>query len=98
MCDLHNPIFNDDEKAREHLEAIRWPKGPICPDCGAVDRIAPLNGKGVRPGLYYCNHCAEQFTVTVGTVFERSKIPLGKWILAFHLMCASKKGISTQTA
>jgi len=96
MCDLQNPIFNDDEKAREHLEAIRWPNGPICPHCGAVDRLAKLNGKGVRPGLYYCNHCAEQFTVTVGTVFERSKIPLSKWVLAFHLMCASKKGISSK--
>lgn len=95
MCDLTNPIFTDDDKAREHLESIRWPRGPVCPHCGAVDRIAKLDGKGVRPGLHYCNHCQGQFTVTVGTVFERSKISLSKWVLAFHLMCSSKKGISS---
>ena len=86
MCDLQNPIFTDDEKAREHLESIRWSRGPICPHCGAVDRIAPLNGKGVRAGLFFCNHCQGQFTVTVGTIFERSKIPLSKWVLAAQLM------------
>lgn len=94
MCDLINPIFTDKDKAREHLEAIRWPMGPVCPHCGGVEQIKPLTGKGVRAGLYYCNDCQGQFTATVGTVFERSKIPLNKWVLAFHLMCASKKGIS----
>lgn len=94
MCDLTNPIFTDDNAAREHLEAIRWPDGPVCPHCGGVSQIKPLRGKGVRAGLYYCADCQGQFTATVGTIFERSKIPLSKWVLAFHLMCASKKGIS----
>jgi transposase-like protein len=93
---LDNPIFNDEDKAREHLEAQRWPNGPVCPHCGNADpdRIRAMHGKAHRPGLYQCNDCREQFTVTVGTVFERSKIPLTKWLLATHLMCASKKGMS----
>lgn len=95
MCDLTNPIFTDDNKAREHLEAIRWPNGVVCVHCGGTEQIKPLTGKGVRAGLYYCNDCEGQFTATVGTVFERSKVPLSKWILAFHLVCASKKGMSS---
>lgn len=93
---LDNPIFADADKAREHLEAQRWPNGPICPHCGNADpeKITGLKGRAHRPGLYQCAECREQFTVTVGTVFERSKIPLNKWLLAVHLMCASKKGIS----
>lgn len=93
---LDNPIFTDADKAREHLEAQRWPNGAICPHCGNADpsRIAALKGKAHRPGLYQCAECREQFTVTVGTVFERSKIPLNKWLLAVHLMTSSKKGIS----
>jgi transposase-like protein len=97
-ADLQNPIFNDETAAREHLEAIRWPEGPICPHCGNSDpdRLAKVEGEkqSHRPGLYYCNECKGQFTVTVGTVFERSKIPLCKWWLAMHLMAASKKGMS----
>lgn len=95
MCDLTNPIFTDESKAREHLEAIRWPNGVVCVHCGGVEQIKPLTGKGVRAGLYYCNDCEGQFTATVGTVFEKSKVPLNKWVLAFHLVCASKKGISS---
>lgn len=98
-ADLQNPIFNDVEKAREALEAVRWPDGPVCPHCGNVDqkRIAKVEGtkRSHRPGLYYCNECKGQFTVTVGTVFERSKIPLTKWWLATHLLGSSKKGISS---
>jgi transposase-like protein len=94
MCDLNQPHFQDAEKAREHLEAIRWPKGPVCPHCGGVERNSKLEGKAHRAGLYFCGDCRSQFTVTVGTVFERSKIPLHKWVMATHLMCASKKGIS----
>ncbi len=96
MADLQNPAFHDDDKAREALEAVRWPDGPICPHCGVCDpaRIALGKGKAHRPGLYYCADCNGQFTVTVGTVMERSKIPLSKWLLAMHLMGASKKGIS----
>lgn len=88
------PRFQTPEAAREHLESVRWPKGPICPHCGAVDRITTLKGKSHRPGLRECGHCRDQFTVTVGTVFERSKLPLNKWLLAATLFAASKKGIS----
>jgi transposase-like protein len=98
MSKLDNRIFHDEDKAREALEAVRWPDGPICPHCGNADpdRIAKVEGKKQthRPGLYYCNECQGQFTVTVGTVFERSKIPLTKWWHATFLMNSSKKGIS----
>lgn len=92
---LKNPIFKDETKAREWLEARVWPKGPICPHCGATDKdVTKLDGDKHRPGLYQCNQCREQFTVTVKTVFERSKIPLTKWLAALFLMTASKKGVS----
>jgi transposase-like protein len=97
--DLQNPIFTDETKAREALEAVRWPNGPYCPHCGNSDPdlIAKVQGKkqSHRPGLYYCNECKSTFTVTVGTVFERSKIPLSKWMMAAHLLNSSKKGISS---
>src|SRR5271156_5458504 len=91
---LADPIFHDADKARQHLEAIRWPHGPICPHCGVVDQATYVGGKAARDGCYQCNACREQFTVTVGTVFERSKVPLNKWLLASFLMASSKKGIS----
>jgi transposase-like protein len=92
---LKNPIFNDETAAREWLEARVWPKGPMCPHCGASeDDVTKLEGKAHRPGLYQCTECREQFTVTVKTVFERSKIPLTKWLAALFLMTASKKGVS----
>ncbi|CAN5336731.1 IS1595 family transposase [soil metagenome] len=98
MTNLTNPIFHDLDKAREALEASRWPNGPYCPHCGNADgeKIAKIEGKkqSHRKGLYYCVECKGQFTVTVGTVFERSKVPLTKWWLAVHLMGASKKGMS----
>lgn len=96
MFDLTNEIYTDENKAREHLEAIHWPHGPICPKCGNCDqtRITKLEGKSTRPGVYKCKECRKPFTVTVGTVFERSHIPLNKWVLASHLMAASKKGMS----
>jgi transposase-like protein len=95
MTDLQNPIFTDETAAREALEAVRWPDGPVCPHCGTVgDKVAKVEGKSHRPGLYYCNNCAGQFTVTVGTVFERSKVPLSKWWLATYLLNSSKKGYS----
>jgi transposase-like protein len=95
-CDIQNRAFSDEDKAREALEAIRWPDGPFCPHCGNADlgKIAKGNGKVHRAGLYYCAACNGQFTVTVGTVMERSKIPLSKWLFAMHLMGASKKGMS----
>jgi transposase-like protein len=96
MFDLTNEIYQDANKAREHLEAIHWPHGPNCPHCGNADpkRITKLKGKSTRPASYKCNECRKPFSVTVGTVFERSKIPLNKWVLATHLMAASKKGMS----
>ena len=95
MCDMTNPIFHDEAKARTHLEALQWADGRYCPHCGEAERTSPVKGKSHRPGLYYCLSCKKQFTVTVGTVFERSKVPLHKWLLAFHLMASSKKGFSS---
>ena len=94
--DITAPIYTDAEKAREHLEAIHWPHGPLCPHCGNYDptRITKMSGKSTRPGVYNCNECRKPFSVTVGTVFERSHIPLNKWVLASHLLAASKKGMS----
>lgn len=96
MFDLTNEIYHDADKAREHLEAIQWPDGAICPHCGNCDqtRITKLEGASTRPGVYKCNECRKPFSVTVGTVFERSKIGLHKWVLATHLMASSKKGMS----
>lgn len=94
--DITAKIYTDANAAREHLEAIHWPHGPICPHCGNVDpaRVKKLEGKSTRPGVYKCNECRQPFSVTVGTVFERSKIPLNKWVLASHLLASSKKGMS----
>ena len=94
MTDLTNPIYSDANKAREHLEALHWPHGPVCPRCGTMDRITKLAGKSTRPGVYKCNECAKPFTVTVGTIFEDSKIGLNKWLLAFRLLNGGKKGFS----
>ena len=96
MADLNNPIFHDETKARQWLETRIWPDGPICPHCGEYEKITKLKGKQHRHGLYQCNSCRQQFTVTVGTLFERSKIPAHKWLLATYLLCASKKGMSTR--
>lgn len=93
--DLRNPIYHDDDKAREHLESLLWPQGPVCRRCGVMDdRITKLNGKSTRPGVYKCKDCRKPFSVTVGTVMERSHIPLSKWVLAAQLMMSSKKGFS----
>src|SRR5690348_4426081 len=94
-CSLNQPHFQDVNKAREYLERIRWPKGPICPHCGSVRKPYLLQGSKHRPGLLKCGDCREQFSVTVGTVFERSKIPLNVWLQAVYLICSSKKGISS---
>lgn len=93
--DIRNPIFHDDDKARAHLEALLWPHGPVCPRCGVLgDRITKLEGKSTRPGVYKCKDCRKPFTVTVGTVMERSKIKLSLWVYAAQLMASSKKGMS----
>ena len=93
---FQNPIFQDETKAREALEAVLWPHGPVCRHCGNSDpdKIAKMEGKSHRPGLYYCNECSGQFTVTVGTVFERSKVPLTKWWMAAHMLNSGKNGCS----
>jgi len=104
MTNLTEARFNDPDAAREYLEGIRWPDGPFCPHCGsfAARRLPDQRGKpskknpegSIRKGVIQCNDCRQQYTVTVGTVFGDSKIPLHKWMLANHLMVASKKGIS----
>lgn len=92
------PHFQDAEKAREFLEQMRWPNGAVCPrcNCNVAYKITarPGSKKPVRPGVYKCRDCEQQFTVTVNTIFEDSHIPLNKWLLAIHLLCASKKGMS----
>lgn len=95
---FQDPMFQDEDKAREALEAVRWPNGAVCPHCGSSDpdKLAKIGGtkKSHRPGLYYCNDCKGQFTVTVGTVFERSKVSLTKWWMAAHMMNSGKNGVS----
>jgi transposase-like protein len=93
--DITAPRFANETNARLHLEALRWPDGPYCPHCGSF-AAKRLEGKSHRAGLVQCNDCREQYTVTVGTVFERSKVPLHKWLLCNHLLCASKKGMSAK--
>ena len=93
-ANLLQAIFTDETTAREWLESRVWPNGPVCPHCGNSDRITGLRGRVHRAGVYQCNACREQFTITVKTVFEKSKIPLSKWLTALFLMTASKKGIS----
>jgi len=92
---LKAKIYNDETAARKHLERIQWPEGPVCPHCGVINEATELSGKSTRPGVYKCRPCQKPFSVTVGTVFERSHIPLTKWLLATELLTASKKGISS---
>src|SRR5882762_693466 len=87
--------FTDADAARKHLEGLLWPDGPVCPHCGCLDAATKLKGQSTRPGVYWCNACQKPFSVTVGTVYERSKIPLHTWLYANHLLCSSKKGISS---
>src|SRR5215208_2166158 len=89
---LSAPWFHDEAAAYAKLESILWPTGPYCPRCGGFDRITKV--KGGRLGLYRCGPCKRQFTVTVGTVFERSHVKLHLWFQAAHLLASSKKGIS----
>jgi transposase-like protein len=91
--------FTDEEMAREYMEAKRWPDGEVCPHCGEIGNAYKLTAKaesksGARKGLWKCGGCRKQFSVTVGTVFEDSHIPMHKWMLAINLICASKKGMS----
>jgi transposase-like protein len=93
-ADLQAKAFTDNDVAREAIEALMWPNGPVCPHCGSLEKLGKVEGKSARAGLYYCGACKSQFTVTVGTIFERSKVPLSKWWMAIHLMASSKKGMS----
>jgi transposase-like protein len=92
---LKSKIYTDETAAREYLESVQWPNGPICPHCGVLNEATALQGASTRPGVYKCRPCQKPFSVTVGTVFERSKISLTKWLLATELLTASKKGISS---
>jgi transposase-like protein len=95
-AELDNPAFQDDDLAREWFEARIWPDGPVCQHCGSYGAgVTKLTGKKHRAGVYQCNACRKQFTVTVGTVVERSHIPLHIWLKAMYLLSASKKGMST---
>ncbi|HEY2890262.1 MAG TPA: IS1595 family transposase, partial [Dongiaceae bacterium] len=95
MTELTDPIYSDEEKAREYLEKLRWPEGISCPHCGAIgERVRAVNGASMGAGWFYCEECQDKFTVRVGSIFERSHIPLRKWLLAFRLMAGSKKGVS----
>ena len=95
MTNLTLPIFTDPEAARSHLEGLLWPSGkPVCPHCGVVGENTLVKGTSHRPGMYMCNACRKPFSVTVGTVMEKSHIPLNKWVLGFHLMASCKKGVS----
>jgi transposase-like protein len=90
--------FSDEDKARDYFERLRWPEGPACPHCGSAE-VYRLTAKAesVKPGrkgLLKCKYCRKQFTVTVGTIFEASHIPLNKWLMAIYLLCTSKKGMS----
>jgi transposase-like protein len=92
-------VFADEDLAREWLEAKRWPTGPVCPHCGVIDRAYKLvpkatSSRPVRKGVWKCRDCRKQFTVTIGTIFAETHIPLNKWLYAIHLMCSSKKGVS----
>jgi len=95
---LH-PRYQNEDAAREYLEKVRWPDGPVCPHCGLINEASKVTPKPdskspVRKGVWYCRACEKQFTVTIDSIYEDSHIPLHKWLLGFHLMASSKKGIS----
>lgn len=106
MSVLNRPYFYDEAEAFKHVESILWSDGPVCGHCGGMDKSYALKGVRTKPskknpegierhGLYKCGHCRKQFTVRKGTIFEESGLPLHKWLQAIHLMCSSKKGISS---
>src|SRR5271155_310644 len=95
---LSDPQFQGEEAAFAFVESKLWPNGPVCPHCGNCDarRVTKMVGKTTRMGLYNCKECRKPFTVRMGTLFESSHLPLHMWLQVIHLMCASKKGISTR--
>ncbi|MAF95222.1 MAG: hypothetical protein CMM60_05665 [Rhodospirillaceae bacterium] len=95
VSNLSSLHFHDAGAAREYLENVRWPDGPVCPHCGGMEKIYVIKTKSAWPGLRKCGDCRKQFSVTVGTVFEGSKVPLNLWLQASYLLCAGKKGMSS---
>jgi transposase-like protein len=93
---LSAPHFQDEEAAFAYVEGHLWPTGPVCPHCGETTKIGRLNGETTRAGLRKCYACRKPFTVRMGTIFEDSHLALRYWLQVIHLMCASKKGISTR--
>src|SRR5579863_3027771 len=95
-ANLRDPIYHDETAARAWLERLLWPHGPVCPHCGVIDNATAMKGATTRPGLYKCKtkECRKPFTVTMGTVMERSHVPLTLWLLAAHYMASSNKGMS----
>ncbi len=95
MSVLSRPEFHDEAAAMAYVEAWLWPQGPVCPRCGVVNEATKLGGKSTRLGTYKCRPCRKPFTVKIGTIFEASHVPMNLWLQAIHLMCSSKKGISS---
>ena len=96
MSVLSKKYFHDEAAAFEHLEAVLWNDGAVCPHCGTIGNSTKLQGTATRMGVWKCKSrgCRKQFTVKVGTVFEHGRIPLHKFLQAVYLMCSSKKGVS----
>ena len=89
-------LFPDEETARRYLEGRLWPNGPMCPDCKSGERVSALGVSATRkPGYYRCLACDFDFTIRTNTVFERSKVPLNKWVYAMYLLVTARKGISS---
>jgi transposase-like protein len=95
MSILSRPEFHNEEAAYAYVEKRIWANGPVCPHCGGVERISKMGGKSTRIGTYKCYQCRKPFTVKIGTIFEASHVPMNLWLQAIYLMCASKKGISS---
>jgi len=91
---LNAPHFHDEAAALAYVEARMWPKGPVCPHCGGMERISKMGGKSTRVGTYKCYECRAPFTVKIGTIFEDSHVAMYLWLQAIMLVAASKKGIS----
>ena len=95
MSLLSQKHLQDEEAAYAWVEAHVWPEGPVCPHCGERHRVSKMQGTATRIGLYKCYACRKQFNVKVGTIFEKSHIPMRLWLQGFYLICGSKKGISS---
>jgi transposase-like protein len=95
MSILSRPEFHNEEAAYAYVEARVWANGRVCPHCGETERTGKLGGKSTRIGTYKCYACRKPFTVKIGTIFEASHVPMNLWLQAIYLMCASKKGISS---